>query len=467
MSRTSQASSPSLNNTDFQLIAESIPHIVWMAAPDGLTEYFNDRGSEYTGLPAEASYGWGWVSLVHPDDAERVRQAWDHAVAAQTPYDVEFRMRRHDGAYRWHECRSLPVRDADGDVVKWIGTATDIDDRKRFEDALVRSERAAAESLTLLETLEATAPVGLGFIDREFRLVRINEMLAAINGSPTEDQLGRTIAEVVPATWPQLEPVLRRVLDTGEAVTNVEISSTTDADPGRVHHWLANYYPVRLDDEIIGVGVIVVDITERYDADKARDELMHAAVAAVAATVDARDPYTAGHQRRVADISAAIAVEIGLDPHEVDGIRLAATVHDIGKIGVPAEILTRPVKLRPAEWELLKTHPRTGYDILAGIDFPWPVAQIVLQHHERLDGSGYPDGLLGDAILLGARIVAVADTVEAMNSARPYRSARGITAALDEIKNGRGTRYDPEVVDACLHLCERGRLPVFQPDNSE
>jgi PAS domain S-box-containing protein len=463
VSLTSRASPRSLNNTDFELIAESIPHIVWMAAPDGSTQYFNGRGAEYTGLPAEASYGWGWVSLVHPDDAERARQAWEHAIATQMPYELECRIRRHDGAYRWHECRSLPVRDGDGDVVRWIGTVTDIDDRKRFEDALVRSERAAAESLTLLETLEATAPVGLGFVDRDCRLVRINKMLADINGGPLEQQLGCTVAEVVPAARAQVDPVFRRVLDTGEAVANVEVSGSTAADPGRVHHWLASYSPVRVDDEIIGIGVIVVDITERYEADKARDELMHTAVAAIAATVDARDPYTAGHQRRVADICAAIALEVGLDPHEVDGIRLAASIHDIGKIGVPAEILTRPGKLRPAELELVKTHPRAGSEIVAGIAFPWPVAQMILQHHERLDGSGYPDGARDGDILLGARIIAVADTVEAMASHRPYRPARGVAAALDDIKDGRGTRYDPQIVDACLRLFQQGRLPLHEP----
>jgi PAS domain S-box-containing protein len=464
VSRTSPAL---VNKIDLWDITESIPHIVWISGSDGSPEHLNRRASEYTGRSVDAHHGWSWLDVIHPDDAQRAQREWARAVATETPYEVDCRLRRHDGVYRWHTLRSMPRRGADGTVVRWIGTATDIDDRKLFEDQLWRSERAAAETLTLLETLLSSAPVGIGFVDRECRLVRLNEMLAQFSGSSVDEQLGRKIADVVPEIWPQIEPAFRNALDTGESVHNVDVSTNVAADQGRVHHVLGNYYPVRLDDEIIGVGIVVVDITEHYEAEAARNELMHAAVGAIAATIDARDPYTAGHQRRVGDIAAAIATELGLDDNEIEGIRLAATIHDIGKIGVPAEILTRPDKLRPAEWELLKTHPRTGYDIVAGIEFPWPIAQMVLQHHERLDGSGYPNGLHGDEILLGARIIAVADTIEAMAADRPYRSARGLGPAVAEIRDGRGTRYDTEVVDACLHLCEQGRLPLNQPESSE
>ncbi len=463
VSRTSPALA---NPVDLWDIAESIPHIVWMAAPDGSTQFLNRRAIEYVGRPAELGDGWSWLSVIHPDDAERAQREWARTVATETPYEVDCRLRRHDGVYRWHTFRSMPRRDADGNVVRWIGTATDIDDRKCFEDQLWRSERAAAETLTLLETLQSTAPVGFGFVDRDFRIVRINEILASINGSSAQEQVGRTVAEVIPVIWPQVELMFRRVLDTGDPVLNFEVTGETAAEPDRPRHWLRSYYPVRLADAIIGIGIVAVDITERYEAEATREELAHAAIGAIAATIDARDPYTAGHQRRVADISTAIARELGLDDNELHGISLAATIHDIGKIGTPAEILTRPSRLRPAEWELLKIHPRTGYDIVAGVDFPWPIGQMVLQHHERLDGSGYPNGLHGDEILLGARIIAVADTVEAMTATRPYRSARGLDLALAEIRDGRGTRYDTAVVDACLHLCEQGRLPLSQPDST-
>jgi len=463
VSRTSPAL---VNPIDLWSIAESIPHLVWMSRPDGTTEHLNRRAIEYLGLPVELSNGWTWLDVIHPDDVECAQRGWARAVATENSFEVDCRIRRHDGVYRWHTFRSLPRHDVGGVVVRWIGTATDIDDRKRVEEQLRRSERGAAETLSLLETVLSTAPVGIGFVDRECRLVRMNEMLASVNGSSVEEQLGRTIADVVPAIWSQIEPALRRVLDSGESALNIDVSADDVESPGRVRHALASYYPVRLEGEIIGVGVVVVDITERYDAQAARNDLLHAAIDAIAATIDARDPYTAGHQRRVAAIAAAIATELGVDDNQREGIRLAATIHDIGKIGIPAEILTRPGKLRLEERTLLNTHPRIGYDIVAGIDFPWPIAQMVLQHHERLDGSGYPNGLHSDEILIGARIIAVADTVEAMAAHRPYRSARGLEAALAEIRAGRGIRYDPDVVDACVHLSEQGRLPLDQPRRS-
>jgi HD-GYP domain-containing protein (c-di-GMP phosphodiesterase class II) len=180
-------------------------------------------------------------------------------------------------------------------------------------------------------------------------------------------------------------------------------------------------------------------------------------VQSIAAMVDMRDPYTAGHQRRVADLAAAIASEMGLPAEQVHGIHLAATIHDLGKIQVPAEILSKPRRLTPVEYSLIKEHPSSGYDILKNIDFPWPIAQMVLQHHERLDGSGYPQGLKGEQILVEASIIAVADVVEAMSSHRPYRPGLGLDAALEEIRQGRGVHYPEAVVDACVRLMrERG-----------
>jgi len=252
--------------------------------------------------------------------------------------------------------------------------------------------------------------------------------------------------------WPSIEPVYRHVLSRGEAVVNREESGETPAEPGRVKTWLTSTYPVRVEGEIIGIGVVLVDITDRKEAEQAQSALTHDAVAAIAATVEARDPYTAGHQRHVADLAAAIAAEMGLDADAIDGIRMAAGIHDLGKIGVPAEILSRPGRLRPAEYELVKDHSRAGYEIVEGIAFPWPVAKMILQHHERLDGSGYPDGLRGDDILLGSRIIAVADVVQAMATHRPYRAAMGIDAALEEIVRNRGRLFDPAVVDACIRL---------------
>jgi putative two-component system response regulator len=175
-------------------------------------------------------------------------------------------------------------------------------------------------------------------------------------------------------------------------------------------------------------------------------------VSAVAAMVELRDPYTAGHQKRVEHVAGAIAHQLDLPQHQIEGIILAAVVHDIGKIHVPLEILCKPGHLTDVEFSLIKQHPDTGYGILKEIDFPWPIADIVRQHHERLDGSGYPCGLKGDAILLEARILAVADVIEAMASHRPYRPGLGIESALKEIETNRGPLYDPQVSDAALSL---------------
>ena len=175
----------------------------------------------------------------------------------------------------------------------------------------------------------------------------------------------------------------------------------------------------------------------------------------------ARDPYTAGHERRVAGIAVAIAMAMGLDAEKVEGIRVSGYLHDLGKIGVPSEILAKPGRLSAPEFDLVKSHSEMGYKILQEVDFPWPVAEIAYQHHERLDGSGYPRGLKGDEILLEARIMTVADVVEAMASHRPYRAGLGIEKALAEIERGRGTDFDPTVVDACLaQFREKGfRIP--------
>lgn len=201
------------------------------------------------------------------------------------------------------------------------------------------------------------------------------------------------------------------------------------------------------------------DITERKEAEKERhasakklEQILLQTIEAIAATVEARDPYTAGHQQRVAVLASAIAREMVLPDEVVHAISLAASIHDLGKIRIPAEILSKPGKLNAIEYELVKGHPQTGYDIIKDIQFPLPIAQMVLQHHERLDGTGYPQGLKSAQILLEAKILAVADVVEAMSSHRPYRPGLGLDVALEEITKNRGTLYDENVVDSCIAL---------------
>jgi putative nucleotidyltransferase with HDIG domain len=183
-------------------------------------------------------------------------------------------------------------------------------------------------------------------------------------------------------------------------------------------------------------------------------------VSAVAAMVELRDPYTAGHQRRVANIADAIARELNLPEEQIEAINLAAVVHDVGKISVPIEILSKPGKLSDAEFTIIKQHPEMGYEILKEIDFPWPIAETVRQHHERIDGSGYPFGLKNKAILLEARILSIADVIEAMASHRPYRAGLGIEKALSEIEQNHDNRFDVDIVQATLKLFRQKGLTL-------
>lgn len=186
-----------------------------------------------------------------------------------------------------------------------------------------------------------------------------------------------------------------------------------------------------------------------------------AAGEALMRTLELHDPRTGRHHRQVGHLAALIARGLARPETEIEGIRLAASLHDLGKIGVPRSIIDAPGRLRLPELQLLQTHAETGYDLLSGIAFPWPVAEMVLQHHERLDGSGYPDGLAGNAILLGARIIAVADVLGAMTTDRAYRRAPGLAAGLAELRSGSGVLYDASVVEVCIALCERDPAAVF------
>jgi putative nucleotidyltransferase with HDIG domain len=237
---------------------------------------------------------------------------------------------------------------------------------------------------------------------------------------------------------------------------------------GEVRHVLAR---IRVSRDATGRVTVYYganqDITKRKEAAEKLESTLGnlrkaigGTIQAIVQVVEMRDPYTAGHQRRVADLARSVATEMGLPPDVIEGIRIAAAIHDIGKVAVPAEILSKPGKLTQNELELIKDHSLTGFDILKHVEFPWPIAEIIYQHHERLDGSGYPRGLKGDDVLLEARIIALADVVEAMASHRPFRPARGIDAALDEIEEHRGTLYDPEGVDTCVKLFREKRYTL-------
>lgn len=217
-------------------------------------------------------------------------------------------------------------------------------------------------------------------------------------------------------------------------------------------------------DRAVSPGQVIVfrDITARKKAERELQEswarlqrALQGTIQAISTTIEMRDPYTAGHQRRVAKLAEAIGRELGMPEARLEGLKLAAEIHDIGKIYVPSEILSKPTKLTELEYTIIKTHPQAGHEILKNIEFPWPIAEIVLQHHERIDGSGYPRGLKNGQILPESRILAVADVVEAMASHRPYRPAFGLDRALEEIKLNRGRLYGPDEVDACVKLIEQ------------
>jgi HD-GYP domain-containing protein (c-di-GMP phosphodiesterase class II) len=219
------------------------------------------------------------------------------------------------------------------------------------------------------------------------------------------------------------------------------------------------HFPIPRDGLPPLVGGLQIDVTDQVNAQeevrRQAEQLrrtVEGAVLAMSHVVEMRDPYTAGHERRVAELATVIGRDLGLDDAELDGLRLGSLIHDIGKISVPAEILAKPGRLSTVEFNLIKQHSRAGYDILSVIDFGRPVAEMVLQHHERLDGSGYPQGLVAEELLVETRILAVADVVEAMSSHRPYRAALGRDAALAEIRDGAGTRYDAEVVASCERM---------------
>jgi len=276
-----------------------------------------------------------------------------------------------------------------------------------------------------------------------------------------ENLLGCTLEQ---AQGLRLRDIFREEINCPPAmVGQTTICSTVLHTPdGRTLPIEKNDSPI-IDDRGNNIGNVLVfrDVSERVRNEEAVHEYVHnlrrtleATVEALAVTAEKRDPYTAGHQQRVSALACAIALRLGLAEERVEGLRVGGLLHDIGKIYIPAEILAKPATLNAIEFGLIKTHSEVGHEILRNIPFPWPVADMVLQHHERLNGTGYPQGLANGQIMLEAKILSVADVVEAMSSHRPYRPALGMDRALGEIKKNREKLYDPEIVDACVYLFE-------------
>lgn len=325
-------------------------------------------------------------------------------------------------------------------------------------------KQAEAEALRAKQDWERTfdaVPDLIAILDKDFHIVRANAALLNVLGKELSQCIGFHCYEVMhgtaapPAFCPNLKLIEGELVQTAEIWEEclggdfeVSVSPLFDGE----HTLIGSVHTMR-------------NISQRKRAEEKLHHSMLQLQSTVKATINSlstviemRDPYTAGHQERVAQIASTIAAEMGLPEDQLEGIHIAAAIHDIGKIGIPAEILSKPSTLNNIEYSLIQVHPQIGFEILGKIEFPWPIAKIVYQHHERINGSGYPKGLRGDDILLEAKILGVADVIEAMSSHRPYRPALGMEKAYEEISKNKGILYDPGIVDICQRLIEKNGI---------
>lgn len=398
-----------------------------------------------TGYTAEefAADPYLWIEMVIPEDRERVREHVQQILQGMNVEPIEHRIIRKDGELRWVVDTTIPSRDISWNLLSYDGVIKDITEHKQAEDRF----RILVEQ-----------PIVGVYIIEAGRLSYVNPRLAEMLGYDSEDELVGLdpLSLVAEQDRDRVAEKMRQRVAGEErkegyvATALRKDGSTIDlgvSDARVLHH--GHYALIGLIRDLSEKKRSEAEI-QRYIA-KLENAFMRTVEVATNLS-EMRDPYTVGHERRVAEIAVAIATELELDPRRIDGIRVAGYLHDIGKISIPVEILGKPTGLSSIEYQLVQGHPLAGYNVLKDVDFPWPVADVVLQHHEHLDGSGYPRGLKGDDILLETRIVSVADVIEAMASHRPYRAGQGIEIALDEIKRCSGTYYDPIVVDACVRM---------------
>ncbi len=427
---------------------------------DDKIKFVNTRAVAAFGYSVQEFMSIPVFELVHPEDREMVIRRYLEKISGDAaPTRHTYRALHKEGLVAWIEISSI--------LINWEGRPatlnliTDITDRKKAEDALREREE---KYRTILESIED------GYFEQDLAgsFIFVNDSMSRIYGYSKEELIGLNYKQYTDlVSGRKCFHAYENIYKTGKPGKVVDFDIIRK--DGIRRHVESSVSLIRNSaGNPIAFRGIVRDVTERKQFEEAliqsfarqRDALA-ATVGATAMMVETRDPYTAGHQRRVADLGRAIALEMQLTDEQIEGIHMASMIHDLGKISVPSEILSKPTRLTDLECRLIKTHSQAGYDILKDIEFPWPIARIVLEHHERMDGSGYPQGLKGNKALLESRILSVADVVEAMASHRPYRAGLGIEAALAEIEANRGILYDPVVADVCLKLFrEKGyRLP--------
>jgi PAS domain S-box-containing protein/putative nucleotidyltransferase with HDIG domain len=421
----------------FRRYVESAPDGIFVSDERGNFTDVNEASCRITGYSREELLNMNLMQLIAPESLDDAKDHFRKTVETGEAEGVMAFVKK-TGQKRYWNVRAVKLNDS-----RFIGFARDLTDLVVSQATLRKSEE---EKALILNTTRET----IVYYDSDLNIIWANRALAERFGTTMEELIGMNCKDLWQHGKKCENCILRKALDTGSQQTGESTSNNGTT-------WFIRAYPVKdADGKIIGVVELCEDITESKQISKKLEDAFEALVRAASDIVSAKDPYTAGHQKSVSDLAVAIGKKMGLDDKTCTCLKFAGLLHDIGKISIPTEILTRPVKLSDIEFSLIKEHSRNGYNILKNIDLPWPIADIVLQHHERLDGSGYPKGMKADEIRLESRIIAVADVVEAITSHRPYRKALGIEFALNEIKKNSGRLYDPAVVEACVQVFEDG-----------
>jgi len=441
----------------FRSYLEYAPDGVYMSDLEGNFLYGNRKCEEIIGYRRNELIGRNFLELnILPENSlNKAAQLLQANIEGKSTGPDEIELISKEGCLIPVEINTSVVQRMGQGIV--LAFVRDITERKQAEEELRESEE---KYRNILENIED----GYFEVDRAGDFTFFNSSLCRILGYPREEMSGMnykvlTDAENVKIVFQAFNEIYATGIPSKgfewEAIRKdgtkkcIEVSVSLIVKPGEK--------PTRF-------RGIARDVTERKRAEEELQRTLESLRKAVGVTiqvmasaVELRDPYTAGHQIRSADLARAIATEMGLPHEKIEGIRVAGSIHDIGKLSIPAEILSKPTKLSEIEFSLIKEHARSGFEMLKDVESPWPLAETVYQHHERMDGSGYPRHLKGDDILMEARILAVADVVEAMASHRPYRATLGIKAAIEEISKERGILYDPEAVDACVKLFQEKR----------